>query len=230
MRTPRHGRPPAAPTVLLTLLDHPLLPLGWQLSIDQLAPFGCGDFSKQHMLHRFPIEPHLLPFCVCAHASLAYAMSFSSHELIHASGIELLPEVPGVLMSVEHLHYGRHGTHSGTRTVCPLILISDQRIAIALCPYYCGWIHPRKSTSGTAGKLIPMLLTNLTQYLECYYLGSLPRSSSFRFCLPFLLEGCLGTSWYGQPYFMPWLSLRVYFILVIEGRFVIPSIIQDSSK
>ena len=47
---PRHGQPLAAPVVLLTLLDHPLLPLGWQLSADQLAPFGCGDFPKLHML------------------------------------------------------------------------------------------------------------------------------------------------------------------------------------
>jgi len=138
------------------------------------------------------------------HALLELTLcSFGSHELIHFSGIGLLPEVPGVLMSVEHLHYCKHDAHSGTRTVCPLIPISDQRIAVALCPYYYGRIHPRKSTNGTAGKLIPVLLTNLTQYLKGYYLGSLPRSSSFRFRLPFLPEGCLGMSWYGQPYFIP---------------------------
>ena len=154
--------------------------------------------------------------------------SFGSHELIHASGIGLLPEVPSVLMSIEHLYHCKHCAHSRIRTICPLIMVSDQRIVVALCPYYCGWIHPRKSTSGTASKLIPMLLTNLTQYLEGYYLGSLPRSSSFIFHLPFLLEGCLGTSWYGQPYFIPWLSLQVYFIPVIEGWFIIPCIMQDS--
>ena len=154
---------------------------------------------------------------------------FSSHELIHASGIGLL-EISGVLTSVEHLHYCKHGAHSGTRTVCLLILISDQRIAVALCPYYCGWIHPRKSTSDTTGKLIPVLLTNLTQHLKGHYLGSLPRSSSFGFHLPFLLEGCLVMSWYGQLYFIPWLSLQVYFSLVIEGWFVIPRILQDSPK
>ena len=133
-------------------------------------------------------------------------------------------------MSVEHIHYYKHGAHSGTRTIGPLILISDQCIAIALCPYCCRRIHPRKNTSGTTGKFIPMLLTDLTQYLEGYYLGSLPRSSSFRFRLPFLPEGYLGTSWYGHPYFIPWLSLQVYFISVIEGRFVIPHIVQDSPK
>ena len=133
--------------------------------------------------------------------------SFGSHELINVGGIGLLPEVPGVLMSVEHLCHCKHCAHSGTRTVCPLIPISDQCITIALCPYYCGRIHSRKSTSDTTGKLIPMLLTNLTQHLKSHYLGSFPRSSSFRFQPPFLPEGCLVTSWYGQLYFMPWLSL-----------------------
>ena len=156
--------------------------------------------------------------------------SFGPHEPIHASGIGLLLEVPGVLMSIEHLHHGEHCTHSGTRTVCPLIPISDQHIAVPLCPNYFGWIHPRKSTSGTTGKLIPVLLTNLTQHLKSHYLGNLPRSSSFRFCPPFLPKGCLVTSWYGQLYFIPWLSLQVYFIPVIEGRFVIPRIVQDSPK
>ena len=47
---PRHGWPPAALAVLLTLLDHPLLPLGWQLSANQLAPFGYGDFLALHKL------------------------------------------------------------------------------------------------------------------------------------------------------------------------------------
>ena len=61
-------------SVLLTLLDRLHLPLGRQPFADQLAPFGCGDFPKLHMLDQFPIEPHLLPFCVCAHASLAYAV------------------------------------------------------------------------------------------------------------------------------------------------------------
>ena len=61
-------------TLMLALPDHPLLPLGRQLSADQLAPFGCGDFPMLHMPDQFPIEPHLLPFCACAHASLAYAM------------------------------------------------------------------------------------------------------------------------------------------------------------
>ena len=42
-----------------------------------------------------------------------------------------------------------------------------------------------------------MLLTNLTQHLKSHYLGSFPRSSSLRFCLPFLLERCLVMSWYG---------------------------------
>ena len=123
--------------------------------------------------------------------TLSYLMlcSFGPHEPIHASGIGLLPEVPGVLTSVEHLHYCKHGAHSGTRTVCPLIPISDQRIAVALCPYYCGWIHLRKSTNGTTSKLIPVLLTNLTQHLKSHYLGSFPRSSSFRFRPPFLPEG-----------------------------------------
>ena len=138
-------------------------------------------------------------------------------------------EVPGILTSIEHLHHGKHCSHSGTRTICPLILVLDQRIAIALCPYYCGWIHPRKSTSGTTSKLIPMLLINMTQHLKSHYLGSFPRSASFRFCPPFLLERCLVTSWYSQLYFIPWLSLQV-FILVIEGRFVIPRIMQDSPK
>ena len=156
--------------------------------------------------------------------------SFSSHEPIHTSGIGLLSEILGVLTSVEHLHYCKHGAHSGTRTVYLLILISDQCIAVVLCPYCCGWIHPRKSTSGTAGKLIPMLLTNLTQHLKSHYLGSLLRSSSFRFCPPFLSEGCLVMSWYGQLYFIPLLSLQVYFILVIEGWFIIPRMMQDSPK
>ena len=133
--------------------------------------------------------------------------SFGSHELIHASGIGLLLEVPSVLKSIKHLHHFKHCAHSGTRTVCPLIPVSDQCIVVALCPYYCGWIHSRKSTSSTTDKLIPVLLTNLTQHLKSDYLGSLPRSSSFRFRLPFLPEVCLGTSWYGQPYFIPWLSL-----------------------
>ena len=138
---------------------------------------------------RLLVLAHMLPqFMLC---------SFGSHELVPASGIGLLPEVLGILTSIEHLHHCKHCTHSGTRTIYPLILVSDQCIAVALCPNYCGRIHPRKSTSDTAGKLIPMLLTNLTQYLEVYYLGSLPRSSSFRFCLPLLPKGCLSMSWYG---------------------------------
>ena len=109
--------------------------------------------------------------------------SFGSHEPIQASGIGLLLEVPGILTSIKHLHHCEHSTHSGTRAVCPLIPVLDQRIVVALCPYYCGWIHPRKSTSGTTGKLIPVLLTYLTRHLKSHYLGSFPRSSSFRFCL-----------------------------------------------
>ena len=108
-----------------------------------------------------------------------------------------LPEVLSVLKSIEHLHHYKHGAHGGTTTICPLILISDQHIAVMLCPYCCRWIHPRKSTSGTTGKLIPVLLTNLTQYLKGYYLGSLLRSSSFRFHFPLLPEGCLCAGWYG---------------------------------
>ena len=156
--------------------------------------------------------------------------NFGPHEPIHASGIGLLLEVPGVLMSIKYLHHCKHGAHSGTRTVCPLISILDQRIVIALCPHYRGRIHSRKSTSSTAGKLIPVLLTYLTQHLKSHYLGSFPRSSSFRLRLPFLQEGCLGTSWYGQPHFIPWLSFQVYFIPLIEGQFVIPRIMQDSPK
>ena len=133
-------------------------------------------------------------------------------------------------MSVEHVHYFKHGAHSRTRTIYPLILISDQCIEVTLCPYCRGRIHPRKNTSDTAGKFIPMLLTNLTQYLKGYYLGSFPRSSSFRFSFPFLPEGCLGMSRYGQPYLIPWLSLQVHFIPVIEGQFIIPRIVQDSPK
>ena len=63
--------------------------------------------------------------------------SFGSDEPVHASGIGLLPEVPSVLTSVEYLHYYKHGAHGGTRIICPLIPILDQRIAVALCPYYC---------------------------------------------------------------------------------------------
>ena len=95
-------------------------------------------------------------------------------------------------MSVKHLHDCKHYAHSGTRTICPLISILDQRIVIVRCPHYRGWIHPRKSTSSTAGKLIPVLLTYLTQHLKSHYLGSFPRSSSFRFCPPFLPERVLG--------------------------------------
>ena len=176
--------------------------------------------------------PSSLTCCllVLAHTLLELTLcGFGPHDLIHASGI-LLPKIPGVLMSIEHLHHCKHCAHSGTRTVCPLISVSDQRIAVTLCPYYFGWIDPRKSTSGTAGKLIPVLLTNMTQHLKSHYLGSLPRSSSFRICLTFLPEGRLVVSWYGRLYFIPWLSLQVYFIPVIEGRFVIPRIMQDSPK
>ena len=78
-------------------------------------------------------------------------------------------------MSVEHLHHFKHCAHSRTRTVFPLISVLDQRIAIALCPHGCGQIHLRKSTSGTAGKLIPVLLTNLTQHLKKPQLGQPPK-------------------------------------------------------
>ena len=88
---------------------------------------------------------HMLP--------LLLLCSFGSHEPIHASGIGLLPKVLGVLTSIEHLHHGEHCTHSRTRTVYPLILVSDQHIAGALCPNCHGWIHLRKSTSNIAGKL-----------------------------------------------------------------------------
>ena len=112
--------------------------------------------------------------------------SLGPHEPIHASGVGLLPEVPGVLTSVKHFHHGEHSTHSGTRTLCPLIPISDQRIAVALCPYCCGRIHPRKNTSGTASKFIPMLLTYLTHLLKGHYLGSprgvLPLDSALHSC------------------------------------------------
>ena len=88
--------------------------------------------------------------------------SLGPHEPIHASGVGLLLEVLGVLTSIKHLHYYKHSAHSGTRTLYPLILVLDQRIVVALCPNYYRWIHPRKSTSSTASKLIPVLLTNLT--------------------------------------------------------------------
>ena len=123
--------------------------------------------------------------------------NFGPHEPIHASGIGLLPEVPGILTSIEHLHHGKHCIHSGTRTICLLILISDQRITVALCPYCCRRIHLRKSTSGTTGKLIPVLLIYLAQHLKSNYLGTFPRSFSFRFYLPLLQQGCLGMRWYG---------------------------------
>ena len=144
--------------------------------------------------------PSSLTCCllVLAHMLLELTLcGLSSHELIHAIGIGFLPEVPGVLTSIEHFHHCKHGTHSGTRTICPLTPISDQCIVVALFPYCYGRIHPRKNTSGTAGKFIPMLLTDLTQYLKGYYLGSLPRSCSFRFYFPLLPEGCLCVSWYG---------------------------------
>ena len=70
----RHGQPLATPVVLLALPDHPLLPLGRQLSVHQLALSDCGDFPMLHKLDQFSIEPHLLPFYACAHASLSYAM------------------------------------------------------------------------------------------------------------------------------------------------------------
>ena len=123
--------------------------------------------------------------------------SFGPHEPIHTSGIGLLPKVPSVLTSIEHLHHYKHYTHSGTRTVCSLILVLDQCIAVALCPNCCGWIHPRKSTNSTAGKLIPMLLTYLSQHLKRNYLGTFLRRFALKFCLPLLPQGCLGTSWSG---------------------------------
>ena len=106
--------------------------------------------------------PSRLTCCllVLAHTLPQFTMySFGSHKLVPASGVGLLPKVPGILTSIEHLHHGEHGTHSGTRTVCLLISVLEQCIAVALCPYYYRWIHLRKSTSSTAGKLIPMLLT-----------------------------------------------------------------------
>ena len=170
-----------------------------------------------HMPNQFPIEPHLLPFVLAHTLPQLTLCSFGPHEPLLTSGIGLLPEVPGVLTSIEHLHHYKHCAHSGTRTIYPLIPVLDQCIVVALCPYYCGWIHPRKSTSSTVGKLTPMLLTYLTQHLKSHYLNSFPRSSSFRFYPPFLPKGCLVMSWYGQLYFIPWLSLQVYFIPVIQG-------------
>ena len=112
--------------------------------------------------------------------------SLSPREPIHASGVGLLPEVPSVLMGIKHLHHDEHSTHNGTRSLCPLISVSDQRVVVTLCPNYCRWIHPRKSTSGTADKLITMLLTNLAQHLKSNHLGTFPRSFSLGFRFPLL--------------------------------------------
>ena len=147
-----------------------------------------------HMLDQFPIEPHLLPF-VLVHMLLELTLcSFGPHELIHASGVGLLPKIPGVLTSVKHLHHGEHSAHSGTRTFCPLISVSDQRVAVVPYPNCCRWIHSRKSTSGTVDKLIPVLLTNLTQHLKSNHLGTFPRSSSIGLIFPLLPEWRLCTS------------------------------------
>ena len=112
--------------------------------------------------------------------------SLGPHELVHASSVALLPEVSGVLTSIKHLHHSEHSTHSGTRTLYPLIPVLDQRIAVVLCPNCYRWIHPRKSTSGTTSKVIPVLLTYRAQHLKSNYLVTFPRSFSLRIRLPLL--------------------------------------------
>ena len=90
---PQHEQPLAAPVVLLALPGHHLLPLGWQLSTDQLAPSKCGDFSMLHMPDQFQSN---LTYCllVLAHMLPQFTLcSFGSHELVSTSGIGLLPEV-----------------------------------------------------------------------------------------------------------------------------------------
>ena len=146
---PRREWPPTSPVVLLALPDHPL-----HLNVEISQCYICLISFPSILTYCFFVLAYMLPQLMLC--------SFGSHEPIHASGIGLLLQVPGVLTSIEHLHHDKHCTHSGTRTICPLILVSDQRIAVALCPNRCRRIHQRKSTSGTTGKLIPMLLTNLT--------------------------------------------------------------------
>ena len=92
---PRHRQPPAAPAVLLTLFDHLLLPLGQQLFADRLAPLGV-EISQSLTCCLFVFAHMLLDLTLCG---------FSPHELVHASGIGVLLEIPGVLMSIEHLHH-----------------------------------------------------------------------------------------------------------------------------
>ena len=130
--------------------------------------------------------------------------SLSPHDPIHASGVGLLPEVPSVLMSIKHLHHGEHSTHSGTRTLCPLIPVLDQHIAVALCPNYCRRIHLRKSISCTTDQLIPMLLTNLAQHLKNNYLGTFPSSFSLGIHLSTPTIGVLGYEqvWLATPHTM----------------------------
>ena len=89
--------------VLLTLPNHLVLPLGRHLSTDQLALLGLEISQSYIGLIGFPssLTCYLL---VLAHMLLELMLcGFSPHELIHASGIGFLPEIPSVLACVEHL-------------------------------------------------------------------------------------------------------------------------------
>jgi hypothetical protein len=112
--------------------------------------------------------------------------SLSSYELVHTDGVGLLPEISSVLPCVEHLHHGKHGTHSWTWALCLLILVLHQSIVVSLYPSCNWWIHLRKGPSGTGCELITMLLTDLAQNLKSHLLGTFPRALPLGLSPPFL--------------------------------------------
>ena len=69
------------------MLDHQLLLLGLLLSVDPLAPLGMEIAQSYIGLVRFP-SCFTYGFLLLAHTLLELALcGFSSHELVHASGV-----------------------------------------------------------------------------------------------------------------------------------------------
>ena len=106
--------------------DVPLLAGLYHLSLD--SPYCCVSVIG---------IPKSLPSCrpVLAHMPPQLLLcGLSSHELVHANGVGLLPELLSILSCIEHLHHSKYGTHGWTRTMCPLIMISYQIIVASLYP------------------------------------------------------------------------------------------------
>ena len=110
----------------------------------------------------------LVPAHMSSHPALC---SLCSLELLHTTSV-------AILVRVKHLHNSIQGTRGSITTSYSFIPVSYQSIIAWLGPSGLLGVHSRKGSDRTVDKLVPKLLTNLTEDLGSYNLGTLPRCLS----------------------------------------------------